>query len=244
MSRSPSRHSVHLELPRRSTELQDPGAAGLGKVSYIYQRYTLSLIESSEDDYFSDASEGRRKVSRPQTPSSPIPTTRVEKVDGEPSYGQVPGTQAYEKRRQDAVPDEVEVVSEGRLSKRNSRQYLDPSSPGGTRIPKTVVEKVDPDSASYGEVPGTEAYQKRLADATPDIILKTPDPVRGPHYGDANAHRRTPSGNFILPETVVTRVNDEPAYGEVEGTRAADLRKRDASPDKFEVKGDIGGKFT
>lgn len=42
----------------------------------------------------------------------PIPTTRVEKVDDKPSHGEVPGTLAYEKREEDAEPDEVEVVGD------------------------------------------------------------------------------------------------------------------------------------
>lgn len=140
------------------------------------------------------------------------------------------------------MPDEVEVVKGGSLEKRGSRQFLDlPHSPGGTAVPRTVVEKIDPDSPSHGDIPGTDAYQMRLADATPDVILKNPDPSKGSRYHDDFKHRRTPSGQLI-PETIVTRVDDEPAYGEIEGTRAKEMRSQDAEPDVLEIKGDIAGK--
>ena len=42
----------------------------------------------------------------------PIPTTKVEKVDSEPSHGEVLGTKAFELRREDADPDIVEEVGD------------------------------------------------------------------------------------------------------------------------------------
>lgn len=148
-------------------ELEDPGAHEL---------------ESSEsDEHFSDASEGRRlppdQAGRSGA-NSPIPITRVERVDDQPSYGEVPGTEAYKKRTQDAVPDEVEVVPEGARSRSASRLRPEdrPITPGGTPIPMTVVEKVDPEEPSHGDIPGTVAHKIRAADAVPDVILKAPQP--------------------------------------------------------------------
>lgn len=157
-----------LEPPRKSVELQDPGAHEL---------------ESSSDEHFSDASEGRAARNAQEERSnatSPIPMTRVERVDDEPSYGEVPGTDAYNKRAQDAVPDEVEVVPEGMRSRSASRVALEsrPLTPGGSPVPKTIVEKVDPDTPSYGDVPGTDAYKVRAADAAPDVVLKVPEPPK------------------------------------------------------------------
>ena len=79
-------------------------------------------------------------------------------------------------RTQDAVPDEIEVVPDGQRSRSASRlsESDRPFTPGGTMIPKTIVEKVEPDKPSYGEVPGTAAYEKRRADADPDEILRSP----------------------------------------------------------------------
>lgn len=116
-------------------------------------------------------------------PASPIPTTRVERVDDEPAYGEVPGTLAYKIRTQDAVPDEVEVVPDGQRSRSTSRlnDADRPLTPGGTPmppIPKTVVELVDPDQPSHGEVPGTAAYEMRMADAAPDEVLEAPEETR------------------------------------------------------------------
>jgi hypothetical protein len=224
MSKPPSHHTPHLELPRKSTELQDPGAHAL----------------SSDDEYFSDASEGRRKISRPATPASPIPKTRVERVDDEPAYGEVPGTPAYDKRAQDAVPDEVEVVPEGRLSKRSS-QYLEPTSPGGTMIPRTVVEKLDPEESDYGEDPNTTAYLHRKADSVPDVVLKAPEPGKWRRFDEGQPPLRTPTSP--IPETVVTRVDSRPAHGEAEGTAAYDKRQMDASADVVEQADDPAGKL-
>jgi hypothetical protein len=140
------------------------------------------VLEASEsDEHFSDASEGRNNRSQQagrSNATSPIPTTRVERVDDQPSFGEVPGTDAYKKRTQDAVPDEVEVIPEGQRSRSASRLTGEdrPYTPGGTPVPKTVVEKVDPDTPSHGEVPGTDAYKIRQADAAPDVIVKAPEP--------------------------------------------------------------------
>ena len=205
------------------------------------------LVSSEgEEEHFSDASEGQKQPPRPVTPASPIPKTRIEKVDDEPHHGEVPGTPAYEKRLADAVPDEVEVVPSGRLSKRSSQYLEPPTTPGGTPVPRTVVEKVDPESPSYGEVPKTSGYQQRRLDAVPDVILKTPDPGRRSTYGSEESEgRHCADSDIPVPETIITRVDSEPAHGEVPGTEAAKKRKLDASPDIVETKGDVApGKFS
>ncbi|KAK4911194.1 hypothetical protein LTR66_017380, partial [Elasticomyces elasticus] len=154
-----------LAPPKITTE--DPGAHEL----------------TDSDEHFSDASEGHKAAQAPpHSPGSPIPTTRVERVDDQPTYGEVPGTPAYSVRAQDAVPDEIEIVPEGKRSRSHSHLSQDdrPSTPGGTPIPKTVVEKVDPDRPSHGDVPGTAAHEMRLADAEPDVILKAPEMASRP----------------------------------------------------------------
>lgn len=175
-----------LAPPRKSTELQDPGAHELGEArSFSIANILLTpCSESESDEHFSDASEGRPARALPHTSdrseaTSPIPVTRVERVDDEPAYGEVPGTDAYNKRAQDAVPDEVEIVPDGTRSRSASRLNAEdrPLTPGGTPIPKTIVEKVDPDTPSHGEVPGTDAYNKRLQDAVPDVVRAVPDVI-------------------------------------------------------------------
>ena len=65
--------------------------------------------------------DGTKRSSRPgnddqtaegPTPMPEVPITRVELVDDEPSHGDVPGTAAHDVRKQDAVPDEMELVPE------------------------------------------------------------------------------------------------------------------------------------
>jgi hypothetical protein len=106
----------------------------------------------------------------------------VERVDDTAAHGEVPGTPAYAMRTQDAVPDEVEIVPEGTRprsgtqsrSRANSAMSASsrPQTPGGTRIPKTVVDRVD-DKPAYGEVDGTLAKEMRVADAQPDEIRQS-----------------------------------------------------------------------
>jgi len=147
----------------------------------------------------------------------------------------------YEKRMADAVPDEVEVVPHNRLSKRSSQYLEPPTTPGGSLIPRTVVEKIDPESPSYGEVPKTSGYLQRKMDAVPDVILKTPEPGRRSNYSSEESEGRPRANSDIpVPETIITRVDSIPAHGEVPGTEAAKKRKLDASPNIVETKGDIG----
>ncbi|KAK5109373.1 hypothetical protein LTR62_007039 [Meristemomyces frigidus] len=137
---------------------------------------------SSEDEHFSSASEGDTPHGHARAPSTPI--TRVERVDNQPTHGEVPGTDAYNLRAQDAVPDEVEIVPDGQRSRSGTRSRAlsgisqegaeRPSTPGGTPIPKTIVERVD-DKPAHGEVEGTFARELRLADAEPDEVRRAPD---------------------------------------------------------------------
>ena len=80
--------SPTLLPPRKSVELEDPGARELGPSQFRpyainasgLTKLTLNVEASAsenEDDVFADASEGQGSYSRP---SSPIPKTRVEKV--------------------------------------------------------------------------------------------------------------------------------------------------------------------
>lgn len=179
-------------------------------------------------------------------PTSPIPKTRVEKVDDTPSHGQVPGSSAYDLRRQDAVPDEIEIVPEGKRSRAASNVSMAsaasnrPLTPGGTPIPLMVVEKVDPEVPSHGEVPGTAAYEMRTADAAPDLVLKAPEPGQASPVVLSPAQSPSMRPTSAVPETVVTRVDSEPAHGEVPGTDAWEKRRLDAEPDELKIEQSSG----
>ncbi|QSZ28620.1 hypothetical protein DSL72_003119 [Monilinia vaccinii-corymbosi] len=205
----------NLEPPTR-TSIDDPGAHELQE----------TVGSSDSEDHFSDAQSGLE----PSIETSPtVPTTRVEKVDDEPSYGEVPGTEAYNMRTEDAEPDQVAMLP-GYESTSQSRR---PSTPGDLPIPTTVVEKIDPDTPSHGEVPGTPAYEKRKADAVPDLVLdSTPGRSRSSTLNTTTRSRAgsTP-GDLPIPKTVVERVDPGPSHGEVPGTAAYELRKEDAQPD-------------
>ena len=187
---------------------------------------------SGDDEHFSDASEGQKRPnSRPPSPlssrnTSPVPRTRVERVDDEPRHGEVPGSPSYDMRRQDAVPDELEIVPEGRLSKRNSSNSLrPPPSPEGTPVPLTVVEKVDPAAPSHGEVPGTAAYEQRQADAAPDLVFKASD-VNVPRlYSPSQSPGAARPA--AIPETIITRADSIPCLNEELGAVSKGSRVND-----------------
>lgn len=155
----------------------------------------------------------------------------------------MPGTEAYEKRGQDAVPDEIEVVPEGSRSRdpspAGSRDR--PLTPGGSPIPRTVVEKVDPESPSHGEVPGTEAYEKRQADAVPDVVTKASDDldsVLPPPAADRESPDSSASNasSQCIPETRLSRVDTITAEDELPSRPRAHQRSpSDAMPDMVET---------
>ncbi|KAH6643120.1 hypothetical protein C7974DRAFT_386825 [Boeremia exigua] len=216
-----------LAPPRKSVELEDPGAK--------------ELVDS-DNEHFSDASEGRvhekglaqgLAQSRAEA-TSPIPITRVERVDDEPAHGEVPGTAAYSMRTQDAVPDEVEIVPDGQRSRSTSRVSASdrPLTPGGTPVPKTVVERIDPDQPAHGEVPGTLAHQQRLADAAPDIIVKAPEPPQRDSPGSPTASiDRSP-----ISDTAADHAPTEPDDSPEDTQHSADA---DADADEDDGFGDF-----
>lgn len=146
------RRSDSLEAPERQRDTEDPGAH--------------ELESSSSDEHFSDAHSAQSKS---PGATSPIPKTRVEKVDDEPSYGEVPGTDAYQKRTEDAAPDEIAIVPE---TKEHDVVSDGSVTPGGKPIPKTVVEETE-------DGPGATTHhhhdQQHQADAVPDFVQKSDD---------------------------------------------------------------------
>lgn len=193
------------------------------------------MISDSSDDHFSDAQSG---VQSGRT--SPVPVTRVERIDDELAHGEVPGTDAFDKRRGDATPDEI-ITPTSRRGSAMSLSVSRPSTPGGQPIPTTVVEKIDPTSASHGEVPGTDAHAMRTADAVPDLVVKVEGQDHiSPSVGRSRAGS-TP-GDLPIPTTRLERVDASPSHGEVPGTAAYEMRKGDAAPDEVEEVGDAPGK--
>ncbi|KAG6059355.1 hypothetical protein E4U17_006439 [Claviceps sp. LM77 group G4] len=183
--------------PPPEMNMTDPGA------------HQLTEPESSDsEDQFTDAQ------SNPMTPrhfTTPIPKTRVEKIDSIPSHGEVPGTEAHSQREADAQPDEIAVLGD-------TEEHLEEAS---TPIPKTRVEKVD-SNPSYGEVPGTEAHKQREADAQPDEIAVLDDFTKE-HLEEASMD--TPRQD--VPITVLELVQSD--HGESSASiKSSDV---DAKPD-------------
>jgi hypothetical protein len=109
-------------------------------------------------------------------PSSPIPKVRVEKLDSEPSYGEVPGTEAYAKREQDAQPDEIAIASEDASSEKSSSTI-------NITVPATLVEEA-PGDAPKSRSP--EHEEKHKADAAPDLVLDSEGHIKAIDGEDNN----------------------------------------------------------
>lgn len=153
----------------------------------------------------------------------------------------MPGTAAYKMREQDAVPDDLEIIPDGSQSRPKSATSSQdsPASPRDIPIPIMVVEKVDPNTPSHGDVPGTAAHSKRQADAVPDVVLQAPQRDKTAASDDRGDGI---SPDIPIPTTVITKVDSKPSHGEVPGTDAFDIRKGDAEPDVVEKKGDVTGR--
>ena len=127
-------------------------------------------------------------------------------------------------------------------------------------------DQVD-DTESFGEVPGTDAYKKRIQDAVPDELEIIPEgqgsrrgsdlhereqtgadavpdsvmPASSPKSGSASESQSASSAKMRVPRMVVTRIDSKPAHGEIPGTEAYEIRKEDAVPDVLEKKADVPG---
>ncbi|PNY28655.1 Uncharacterized protein TCAP_01423 [Tolypocladium capitatum] len=89
-------------------------------LSWMERQADNSIAESSDDeeDRFTDAR------SNPVSPSLTSPVffkTRIEKVDNEPSHGEIPSTEAYKKREEDPESDEITVMPDEDTQTPNSR---------------------------------------------------------------------------------------------------------------------------
>ncbi|RKF54126.1 hypothetical protein GcC1_214047 [Golovinomyces cichoracearum] len=81
----------------------------------------------------------------------PIPITRLERVDRRLSHGEIPGTLAYEARRQDAIPDIIEEIEENPVSSILHRsQSLSQTKKSPTTI-ETGKGSLDSENDSFSE---------------------------------------------------------------------------------------------
>lgn len=114
-------------------------------------------------------------------------------------------------------------------------------NPEDSPIPRTIVEKIDPDELSHGEVPGTVANEKRLADAVPDIVTKAPDSEGSltPPASDPTLQKIDVAEKDI-PETRLERVETIPAGEEAPShPRAHQSSPSDTLPDIVETVPDV-----
>lgn len=165
----------------------------------------------------------------------------MEKVDSEPSYGEVPGTDAYNMRVEDAQPDQIAVMPEDESAKPKKSPIDRPLTPGGHPIPITVVERVDASSAPPGGLHGTSPRHVHKADAEPDVILDSSE-ARSISPEALRSRVASNLGDMPIPVTEVEKVDSIPSHGEVPGTDAYEMRKGDAEPDIMEEVGDVPGK--
>jgi hypothetical protein len=103
-----------------------------------------------------------------------------------------------------------------------------------------VVEKVDPEDTSHGEVPGTSAHEKRLADAVPDVIVKASSESEGSPTPPA-LDPTTPEAETVtsqIPETRLERVDTIPTEEDTH-PQAHQSSPSDPLPDSVETVPDV-----
>ena len=81
-------------------------------------------------------------------------------------------------------------------------------------------------------MPGTTAYKLRTADAVPDEIEVVPEGTRS--RSASRVSRPSTPGGTQIPKIIAEKIDpDTPAYGDVPGTAAFEMRKADATPDEI-----------
>ncbi|EEP76893.1 predicted protein [Uncinocarpus reesii 1704] len=226
MTESKSRPpSILLEPPPKGVELEDPGAH--------------ESAAESDDEHFSDASEGRNHSGagspRIQIPSpregesdhlnvplspggSPIPRTVVEKVDLEDaSYGEEPGTPAYEARKMDAVPDLVYKVGEWHPEFPESTSLNPSGSPTPISPPGTMLSRVDSLPERTTSPLSFTAHKRSPSDAQPDVVVDVSDPKGSPSLSGYSASPQELDQNVDPtndPENNIAGDGNAPSFGD------------------------------
>jgi hypothetical protein len=100
-------------IPTTLVEKVDPSSPSHGEVPGT-SAHEKRAADAVPDLVVKTGERSRSSSTRSRAGSTPgdlpIPITKVEKVDSEPSHGEVPGTKAFELRKEDAEPDVVEEV--------------------------------------------------------------------------------------------------------------------------------------
>jgi hypothetical protein len=131
-----------------------------------------------EVEVLPEGSQSRRasRTEFSESTHSPVPQTRVERVDsGSPSYGEIPGTEAYEKRRADAVPDLIFSAPENDEGSTSETDEVQEQMRASSPVPETLLSKVEtlPDSSSSSH---PRAHHRRSpSDALPDTTENLKD---------------------------------------------------------------------
>ncbi|KAI0998649.1 hypothetical protein K3495_g9549 [Podosphaera aphanis] len=185
----------------------------------------IGTDSSDSDDHFSDAQSGL-EPSFSDAPSS-MDLDKTENVDKSGPEPEIEG-KTYELPFRIHVPEKLNIIPRHKIL-----TPLNCNSPLHQSIPTTMVEKIDPSTPSHGEVPGTLAHSKRAADAVPDIIIKAGHELK--HSLTAKPDIKTTPGDLPIPITKVERADADRRYGEIPGTQAHEMRKKDAVPDIVEL---------
>ncbi|KAI6779609.1 uncharacterized protein J7T54_008227 [Emericellopsis cladophorae] len=145
-----------LDPPEDTRKQEDTGAHQLAD-------------QSDSEDHFTDAQSAASAHG-----GSPVPTTRVERVDDEPAHGEVPGTEANKMREADAQPDEIAVIPEDDTESQSTGH--------NEKLPATVVEEAPGSMGPRSQ----EFVGKRQADAPPDVVVSPSAEEKGEVDGQSN----------------------------------------------------------
>jgi hypothetical protein len=145
-------------------------------------------------------------------------------------------------RKQDAVPDELEIIPDGQESKRASKLSPQEKSPAAAAlpIPKTVVQEVVPSSPSHREARGTPAHSLHKSDAVPDVVVQVTDPDVNP-FSEAESEGISTRGS--LPGTGTAELSTGLGTQENMGEGRSNTCRRDEDPDSSQERSNMHGKF-
>lgn len=209
-------------------------SSGWDPLLSIVQMLKIPVDNSSNDDHFSDAREGRSDMDDHDYdttlfPTIPMPPTSISKVDYTTSHDEMSDMDACEKKSAD-ITDEADTPKKRRSMNITIPEPLNgsnydaghddddvestPETPKSS-VPVTMLEGVD-DTPAHWEVPGIEVSERRLTNTQLDVV-RTPSPSPSP---------------ISIPTMVVQRIEmDKPYHGEIPGTEAYEKRSADAQPD-------------
>lgn len=148
----------------------------------------IAVVETSDsEDHFSDAKSAPVSPAR----SSPVLRTRIEKVDDEPSRGQVPGSEAHRQREEDVKPDEIALAADSTSPGRDQAPLASDLSSSETSeshaAPQTVISQSAGATSAHTETFNEAIEEAHREDAAPAVVIRAASTAEDAGKSDPNS---------------------------------------------------------